>query len=93
MSAPSPTSILIMETAMRADGVPSNRIAQSIAAAHGEVAVVAPPPPRMTTIPQAAVIMQCTPRTIQRWISDGRVEVVRKGRLVRIVESSLYDSK
>jgi excisionase family DNA binding protein len=49
------------------------------------------PPPKLLTIKEVAARFGCTPRTTQRWISTGELPVIRRGRLVRIPETALYE--
>ena len=42
------------------------------------------PPTRLLTVAEAAKILNVSLRTVRRLISDGRLAVVRIGRLVRV---------
>lgn len=47
-------------------------------------------PGSLLTMRQVAERFGCTVRTVQRWVSDGELPAIRRGRLVRIPESALY---
>ena len=53
-------------------------------------AVVAQPE-RMFTVGEVAALYRFTPRTIRNWLKDGRIQVIRIGRSIRIPEASLRD--
>jgi excisionase family DNA binding protein len=42
-------------------------------------------PPKLWKVPEAAEHYRVTERTIRNWIDKGAVDVVRKGRTVRVV--------
>jgi len=50
------------------------------------------PPPKLLTIGETASRFGCTARTVQRWIHDGELPAIRRGRLVRIPEPALYST-
>lgn len=47
------------------------------------------PRPELCTVAQVAEILQVHEKTVRRWINEGRLPVVRIGRLVRIPSSAL----
>jgi excisionase family DNA binding protein len=48
------------------------------------------PTPRLLTMKEAASRFGCTVRTVQRWCLEGELQTIKRGRLVRIPEESLY---
>ena len=47
-------------------------------------------PSKLLTMKEAAARFGCTVRTVQRWCQEGELETIKRGRLVRIREESLY---
>jgi len=47
-------------------------------------------PPKLLTMRQVAERFGCTVRTVQRWCREGELQTIKRGRLVRIPEESLY---
>jgi excisionase family DNA binding protein len=47
-------------------------------------------PSKLLTMRDAAARFGCTVRTVQRWCRDGELPTIKRGRLVRIPEESLY---
>lgn len=47
-------------------------------------------PSRLLTMREAAARFGCTYRTIQRWCREGELQTIKRGRLRRIPEESLY---
>jgi excisionase family DNA binding protein len=47
-------------------------------------------PSRLLTMREAAARFGCTVRTVQRWCREGELQTIKRGRLVRIPEESLY---
>ncbi|MBC8205553.1 MAG: helix-turn-helix domain-containing protein [Kiritimatiellaeota bacterium] len=48
------------------------------------------PPPKLLTMEEVASRFGCTVRTVQRWCRDGELQTIKRGRLIRITEDSLY---
>jgi excisionase family DNA binding protein len=44
---------------------------------------------KLLTVEQYAFLMGVKPLTVRRWIKNGEVKVIRKGRTVRISEEEL----
>lgn len=79
------------ETALKAIITADNEITpqqatQMLSALRGEQRT----PSKLLTMKEAASRFGCTVRTVQRWCRDGEVETIKRGRLVRIREESLY---
>ena len=49
----------------------------------------APASERLLTIADVAERCQVSPRSVRRWIDDGRLRVIRLGRSVRVAEGDL----
>jgi excisionase family DNA binding protein len=49
----------------------------------------APASERLLTITDVADRCQVSPRSVRRWIDDGRLRVIRLGRSVRVSEGDL----
>jgi excisionase family DNA binding protein len=50
------------------------------------------PPPKLLTMKEvAARFAPCTVRTVQRWVAMGELPAIKRGRLVRIPETALYE--
>ena len=48
-----------------------------------------PPSERLLTITDDADRCQVSPRSVRRWINEGRLKVIRLGRNVRVCEGDL----
>jgi excisionase family DNA binding protein len=46
---------------------------------------------RLLTIADVADRCQVSPRSVRRWIDDGRLKVIRLGRSIRVGERDLAD--
>ncbi len=76
----------IVKAALVADGeVSSEQAARGLLAFRGD-----PSPPPLLSMDEVANRFGCTVRTVQRWISEGELKPIRRGRLVRIPENQLY---
>ena len=49
----------------------------------------APTSERLLTIADVADRCQVSPRSVRRWIDDGRLKVIRLGRSIRVAEGDL----
>jgi excisionase family DNA binding protein len=45
----------------------------------------------LLTVKQTAATMQVSERSVRRWIADGRIEIVRVGRCIRISERAIVE--
>jgi excisionase family DNA binding protein len=50
------------------------------------------PPPKLLTVEEVAARFGCTTRTTRNWIATGEITAIKRGRLIRVIESSLYES-
>jgi excisionase family DNA binding protein len=48
-------------------------------------------PPRLMSVPEAAEILQQSPRQVWRLIADGRLRVIRLGRSVRVSPEAIAE--
>jgi len=79
------------ETALKAvlaadDEVQDQQVTAFLSALRGEQRT----PSKLLTMREAASRFGCTVRTVQRWCRDGELQTIKRGRLVRIPEESLY---
>jgi excisionase family DNA binding protein len=79
------------ETALKAiigadDEITTQQAGQILSVLRGELRT----PSRLLTMKEAAARFGCTVRTVQRWCKDGELQTIKRGRLVRIPEDSLY---
>jgi excisionase family DNA binding protein len=79
------------ETALKAilttdDEIQPQQVTAILSALRGEQRT----PSRLLTMREAAARFGCTVRTVQRWCREGELQTIRRGRLVRIPEDSLY---
>lgn len=89
MNTLSPTALLVIKTTATSEGVSDARIARALAELQGEAIAADQHPARLLSMDQYATHWGVTVRTVQRWISDGEIDVIKRGRLVRILESEL----
>lgn len=54
-------------------------------------AAAAQPPPKLLDVETVAARFGCTTRTVRNWITTGELPAIKRGRLVRIPENSLYE--
>jgi len=79
------------ETALKAiigadDEITTQQAGQILSVLRGEQRA----PSKLLTMREAAARFGCTVRTVQRWCREGELQTIKRGRLVRITEDSLY---
>jgi excisionase family DNA binding protein len=79
------------ETALKAiigadDEITTQQAGQILSVLRGEQRT----PSKLLTMREAAFRFGCTVRTVQRWCREGELQTIKRGRLVRIPEESLY---
>jgi excisionase family DNA binding protein len=79
------------ETALKAiigadDEITTQQAGQILSVLRGEQRT----PSKLLTMREAAARFGCTVRTVQRWCREGELQTIKRGRLVRITEESLY---
>lgn len=71
------------------DTLPPGERARFVADLTG--AVAPQPLPKLLTVEEVAARFGCTTRTCRNWITTGELPAIKRGRLVRIPESALYE--